>query len=871
MKLSSLILLILFIQTQIYAQTLPLVHLKFDGSVQDHSSNNHSIGIVGDVQFTYDRFGNPNSAMLGKSGRLTLPMNVFNYQYEESFTLSFWVKTDGSNSGRIFSTECPEGNFRISSYGDGEYAFQFGAPYAFDQLSVKEWTHLAYVYSNNSWIIYKNGVSYKAGTLTDNEDLNYNCLSTIGAKASSAYDMWGGAIDEFRLYGEALSAQEISSVYNSEILVNTKDDHYFLESGLFAEFTFNGTIEDQRNKNRTMISMGTEFTTDRFGHENSALHFAGGQQNSAYLSTQDIDDILLNEYTYSVWLRVDEFNQPNQGGLSFAYQSIISINSSDWTYGPASNLSLDLNDNSKLRTSHWFYDDFKSEEVKTQPHFIDLNEWTHLVVTYNGAEMSLYKNGVLFDTNNMGVDYEYAEYLIIGADRDGDTPGDFFGGLKGDIDDIKIYHGAFYPDEVATLYAIESNFYEAPSSFIHVSIPDQNVYTIDTTYTSVYLEDVPEAGFNAFQYALSFDPDSIDVEILDSEFTLSADYELTMNEEAAGYILIAGAGNTPITTDGNLTDIKISYKTGGVSTLAIEELMFNEGEPIASSAPSRIDAELLVCGDVTADNTVSALDAAHILRHTVRLSPQYPLEGRDFIAGDVTSNGAVTAYDAYFVLRDIVGMGSGLSCTSTIYNLKEPWTPKLSWSLYSKGADLVTPIYLSEDTPEVYALEVEVPNGAEVKVVGLPGDWNTLEYTNEGTQYLSMYGLTPLSSPELIWERTMGQIMEARVRINESQWQTIEHELEVNQVLPEQYILSQNYPNPFNPNTQISYALPEASQVTLEVFNSLGQKVATLVDAQKSAGYHTASFDASQLSSGVYLYKLSTPGFSQTKKMLLVK
>ena len=439
--------------------------------------------------------------------------------------------------------------------------------------------------------------------------------------------------------------------------------------------------------------------------------------------------------------------------------------------------------------------------------------------------------------------------------------------FKGIIDDVAVWNRALTEAEIQNLYT-EGNI---PPQPIHVSIPDQDVYTIDTTYTSVYVEDVPEAGFNAFQYALSFDPDSIAIEFLDNELSLSADYQITMNEEAAGYVLVAGAGADPITTDGNLTDIKISYKTGGVSTIAIEELMFNEGEPIASSAPSRIDAELLVCGDVTFDNSVSALDAAHILRHTVRLSPQYPLEGRDFIAGDVTRNGSVTAYDAYFVLRDIVGMGSGLSCTSTIYNLKEVWTPKLSWSLYSKGADLVTPIYLSEDSPEVYALEVKVPNGAELTVAGLPGDWNTLEYTNEGTQYLSMYGLTPLSSPELIWERTTGQIIEARVRVNESQWQTIEQEIVGDQVLPQQYVLSQNYPNPFNPNTQISYALPEASQVTLEVFNSLGQRVATLVDAQQSAGYHTASFDASQLSSGVYLYKLSTPGFSQTKKMLLVK
>jgi hypothetical protein len=85
------------------------------------------------------------------------------------------------------------------------------------------------------------------------------------------------------------------------------------------------------------------------------------------------------------------------------------------------------------------------------------------------------------------------------------------------------------------------------------------------------------------------------------------------------------------------------------------------------------------------------------------------------------------------------------------------------------------------------------------------------------------------------------------------------------------FSLEQNYPNPFNPSTQIKYALPEATQVTLEVFNSVGQKVMELVNTQKPAGYHTATFDASGLSSGVYLYKLTTPLFAETKKMLLIK
>ena len=99
---------------------------------------------------------------------------------------------------------------------------------------------------------------------------------------------------------------------------------------------------------------------------------------------------------------------------------------------------------------------------------------------------------------------------------------------------------------------------------------------------------------------------------------------------------------------------------------------------------------------------------------------------------------------------------------------------------------------------------------------------------------------------------------------------------ELPQELPNSYSISQNYPNPFNLSTTIRYTLPARSQVTISIYNVMGQKVNTIIDETKSAGSHTVYWDGTDkagkvVSSGVYFYRLQAGDFIESKRMMLIK
>ena len=95
--------------------------------------------------------------------------------------------------------------------------------------------------------------------------------------------------------------------------------------------------------------------------------------------------------------------------------------------------------------------------------------------------------------------------------------------------------------------------------------------------------------------------------------------------------------------------------------------------------------------------------------------------------------------------------------------------------------------------------------------------------------------------------------------------------LNSNRIIPQNYSLDQNYPNPFNPSTSIKYALPRNEKVTIDIYDLLGRKVAELVNGEVEAGYHEVKFNADNLASGIYFYRLNSGSFTQVNKMLLIK
>ncbi len=192
-----------------------IAYYPFANNLIDSSGNGHNGTGLGNISFVPNHLGKPNSALALGAVRVTTA-NFFTFQKTDSFAVSLWfTMSSNSSTGRLISTECPEGNFRMGAYNNGIYGFQYGGFYLFDTVALNTWNHLVYIYNNRNYHFYKNGQLKYTGFDTNEESLNYCAPFTIGAKASPAYDTWEGSVDNIRIYNRPLSEGEVKYLFEN--------------------------------------------------------------------------------------------------------------------------------------------------------------------------------------------------------------------------------------------------------------------------------------------------------------------------------------------------------------------------------------------------------------------------------------------------------------------------------------------------------------------------------------------------------------------------------------------------------------------------------------------------------------------------------
>jgi hypothetical protein len=214
---------------------------------------------------------------------------------------------------------------------------------------------------------------------------------------------------------------------------------------------------------------------------------------------------------------------------------------------------------------------------------------------------------------------------------------------------------------------------------------------------------------------------------------------------------------------------------------------------------------------------------------------------------------------------------------------KEYKTMNVDWStIYNQDPEFVIAA-TNQDTLKMF-IEYKWSTAADVDWsyrpdAGFKQTWplpENLAFNNAAYQTAAMDGF-PLGDlnwyPAKLTEWTAQKDKEWTTLNNWLDYGTPNHSSvkEIKGSIPTEYVLNQNYPNPFNPVTTIQYAIPVSGNVTLNVYNSIGQVVATIFNGYQPAGNYSAEFNASDLASGIYMYQLQSGSYSMTKKLILMK
>lgn len=237
-----------------------------------------------------------------------------------------------------------------------------------------------------------------------------------------------------------------------------------LKNGLVAYYPFCGNSNDISGNNNALQAFGLTATTDRFGTSASAYSFSNTQTVvTSYLKATNPTPFAKNTYTISAWFNTNQF-YPSVGGLTYNYQSIVGYAPQHYSWGPAYSLQLLNGDNTTLTASQWTGANL-FQGVSTNTGTITTNQWYHAVVTYDGTNIKMFRDGVLVGSRAATIDFANQVQFLIGANGDGPNPGGLYGGFNGKLDDIGFWDRALDVCEVTQLFNLTATNPQPSTSF----------------------------------------------------------------------------------------------------------------------------------------------------------------------------------------------------------------------------------------------------------------------------------------------------------------------------------------------------------------------------------------------------------------------
>lgn len=431
----------------------------------------------------------------------------------------------------------------------------------------------------------------------------------------------------------------------------------------------------------------------------------------------------------------------------------------------------------------------------------------------------------------------------------------------------------------------------------------------------------------AFEFAVFYDKNIVYITGASVDGTIAGGSTVFFNADTAnGIIRVAWASASPLADAGVLVKLNVKYRKVGTTDLTFinpadskNTFLFNAGNPAANTNNGKIcipsisvrfdPVNTWVCDTICIPISTSELTSANnILSYdfTASYDPSVikiigcQTQGTLSEGGTTSMNTEPAGTIKYAWARSTKITGHGVLLYLRAVALKKGAANlALLTFQYNAGNPVVWPVpggdVIVTDTNRKPVITVRIPENKVITSddsLGTKTPTFTFQFKASDPDVNSTLRFTAVRIPEhatldqagnFSWKPTAYQIGKTHTIIisvtdgidvvKDTSYIKVDRmtDVENGNVIPEVYSLRQNYPNPFNPTTKIVYELPQASKVRLSVFSLLGQEVAVLVNEFKAAGKHSVNFNAANMTSGMYIYRLETPDYISVKKMTLVK